>query len=199
MKNLLTLIILTISLSIFAQKKYYNNAINSCKGTSSTELIECIKGTSLLNYDFTDINGKVISTDAIKKPIVIVAAATWSGPFWGGVPALNQIVDENKDKIQFIMIFWDKEEKIKKMAHKINENIALIPARAEDKVERGNLDISGFVHKIQDYPTGYLINKQKEFINVVRGAASPSKTMKWEEVTKINLANLNKVIAPLLQ
>ena len=199
MKKLLSLILIVVSSTIYAQKKYYNNAVNSCAGTSSTELIECIKGTYLLNYDFTDINGKVISTDAIKKPIVIVAAATWSGPFWGGVPALNQIVEENKDKIQFIMVFWDKEAKVKKMAHKINENIALIPARESDKVEKGNLDISGFVHKLNDYPTVYLINKDKQFINVVRGAASPTKTMKWEEVTKINLANLKKVIAPLLQ
>lgn len=199
MKNLITLLLITVSLSVFAQKKYYNNAVNSCSGTSSSELIECIKGTYLLNYDFTTINGKVISTSDIKKPIIIVAAATWSGPFWGGMPALNKIVEENHDKIQFIMIFWDKEAKVKKMAHKINEHIALIPARESDKVERGNLDISGFVHKIQDYPTAYLINKNQQFVNVVRGAESPSKTMKWEEVTKTNLENLNKVIAPLLQ
>lgn len=199
MKNILTLILITISFSLSAQKKYYNNAVNSCPGTSSIELIECIKGTYLLGYDFTSIDGKVISTSKIKKPIVIVAAATWSGPFWGGMPALNQIVKENHDKIQFIMIFWDKEAKIKKMAHKIDKHIALIPAREKDKVERGNLDISGFIHKIQDYPTAYLINKNKQFIDVTRGAESPSKKMKWEEVTKVNLANLNKVIAPLLK
>lgn len=199
MKNLLTLILMTISLSIFAQKKYYNNAINSCSGSSSTELIECIKGTYLLNYDFTTIKGEVISTSEVKKPIVLVAAATWSGPFWGGMKALNQIVEENHEEIQFVMIFWDKEAKVKKMAHKINEHIALIPAREIDKVERGNLDINGFVHRIQDYPTAYLINKNKQFIDVVRGAASPSKTMKWEEVTRINLEKLNKFIAPVLK
>ena len=198
MKNLLTFLLVAISLSCFAQKKYYNNAVNSCGGTSSSDLVECIKGSTLLNYDFTDINGKAISTDAIKKPVVIVAAATWSGPFWGGIPALNQIVEENHDKIDFIMVFWDKEAKIKKMAHKINEHISLIPAREADKVKKGNLDISGFVHKLPDYPTAYFINKQKEFVDVMRGAASPSKTMKWEEVTKTNLTNLNKAISPLL-
>lgn len=199
MKKLLILILIIASSSIYAQKQYYNNAVNSCSGTTSTELIECIKGTYLLNYDFITVDEKTVSTGKIKKPIVIIAAATWSGPFWGGIPALNKIVEENHDKIEFIMIFWDKAAKVKKVAGKFNEHIALIPAREVDKVERGNLDICGFIHKIQDYPTGYFINKDKQFINVVRGAASPTKTMKWDEVTKINLANLKKVIAPLLQ
>jgi len=198
MKRILILLLAVISSSVFAQK-YYNNAVNSCAGTSVEEVTECIKGTTLLNYDFTDINGKTISTDKIKKPIVLVAAATWSGPFWGGMPALNQIVDENKDKIEFIMIFWDKEDRIKKMAHKINENIALIPAREGDKVEKGNLDISGFIHKIPNYPTGYLIGKDKKIIDVASGAASPTKERKWDEVNKINLMHFNKFIKPLLQ
>ena len=199
MKRILILMLAVVSTSIFAQKTYYNNAVNSCTGSTSAELIECIKGTYLLDYDFKTIEGNLISTSKIKKPIVVIAAATWSGPFWGGMPALNEFVEKNHDKIEFIMIFWDKEDKIKRFTGKINENIALIPARESDKVERGNLDISGFVHKLNDYPTAYLIDKNKKFLDVIRGAASPSKTMKWDEVTKVNLANLNKAMSPLLQ
>ena len=199
MKKILILFLAVISSSIFAQNKYYNNAVNSCPGTSSAELIECIKGSTLLNYDFTDINGKVISTDKVKKPMFIIAAATWSGPFWGAMPALNQVIDANHDKIEFVMIFWDKEEKIKKMSHKITSHASLIPARETDKVERGNLDISGFVHKLNDYPTGYLIGKDKTIIDVARGAASPSKTMGWDEVNKINLEKINGIIDQLLE
>lgn len=199
MKKILILFLAVISSSIFAQKKYYNQAVNACEGTSVAEITECIKGSTILNYDFTDINGTVVSTDKIKKPIVLVAAATWSGPFWGGMPALNQIVEENKDKIEFIMIFWDNETKVKKMAHKINENIVLVPAREVDKVEKGNLDISGFVHKIQNYPTAYLIDKNKTVLGVGSGAVSPSKTKKWDEVTKENLALFNQFIQPLLK
>lgn len=199
MKKILILLLAVVSTNIFAQKSYYNNAIHSCNGSSSTQLIECIKGTYLLDYDFKTIKGNVVKTADTKKPIVIVAAATWSGPFWGGMPALNEFVEANHDKIEFIMIFWDTEDKVLRASKKINEHIALIPARAEDKVEKGYLDISGFVHKLNDYPTAYLIDKNKKFIDVIRGAASPSKTMKWEEVTKINLEKLNKVMAPLLQ
>jgi len=199
MKRILILFLATLTTSLFAQKTYYNHAVNSCAGKSSAELIECIKGTYLLDYEFKTIEGSVVSTSEIKKPIVIIAAATWSGPFWGGMPALNTFVEENHDKIDFIMLFWDNAAKVQKVTGKINDHIALVPARAEDKVEKGNLDISGFVHKLNDYPTGYLIDKDKKFVNVVRGAASPSKTMKWDEVTKINLDNLNKVMAPLLQ
>jgi len=158
-------------------------------------LIELVKGTTILNYDFKDINGKVISTDKTKKPIFIAAIATWSGPVWAGVPAMNKIVEKNHDKIDFIFIFWDKEEKIKKVAHKFSKHIALIPPRKDDKVERGNLNISGFVHKIKDYPTGYLIDKDKKLINVFRGSAVPNKDLSMAQAIDIKykpLSNLER-------
>jgi len=188
MKKLLTLILLTISFSITAQKKYYNNAVNNCSGSTSTELIECIKGTTLLNYDFTDINGKTISTDEVKKPIFIITAATWSAPFRAAI---------NHDKVEFIMIFWGRG--LNNMASKINKKANIIPAKDSDKVENGNIDISGFVHRLKDNPTGYLINKNKIVIDVARGAASPSKTMTWEEASKLNLEKINGIVNQLLQ
>lgn len=199
MKKILSLILIIISTSIFAQKRYYNNAVNNCGSTASSDLIECIKGSTLLNYDFTTITGETISTDKIKKSMFIIVTATWSGPFWGAVPALNQIMEENKDKIKFIIIFSDDKEKVMKKAGKISEYAAIVPAREGDKVERGNVDISGFAHKLIDNPTGYIIDKNKQIIDVARGAFSPSKTIKWEEVTKLNLDMINEMIVPLLK
>lgn len=199
MKKLLTLLIITISLSVSAQKKYYNTVVNAYQGGSSNELIELVKGTTLLNYDFTDINGETISTDKVKKPIFIIAAATWSAPFWGAMPALDQIIEANHEKVEFIMLFWDKEDRVKKMSHKINKYARLIPARETDKVEKGKLDISGFIHKLKDYPTGYLVSKNKTILDVARGAASPSKTMGWDEVNKLNLEKINVIMDQLLQ
>jgi len=198
MKKLLTLILIAVSFSVFAQKKYYNNVVNNYQGDSSSEIIELVKGTTLLNYDFKDINGNVISTDKTKKPIFIAAIATWSGPVWAGVPAMNKIIEKNHDKIDFIFIFWDKEEKIRKVAHKFNEHIALIPPRDEDKVEKGNLNISGFVHKIKDYPTGYLINKNKELINIFRGSAVPNKERTMEQAIEVNYGLFKEALSSVI-
>ncbi|TYP97022.1 thiol-disulfide isomerase/thioredoxin [Tenacibaculum adriaticum] len=198
MKRLLTLVLIVISSSVFAQKKYYNQAVNSCSEKTSEGLIDkCIKDSYLLNYDFTTLNNEVVSTKKIKKSIVIVAAATWSAPCWGEVPTLNTMVEKYHDKVEFIMIFWDKEAKVKKMAEKLDKRILLVPAREMDKTETGNLDVSGFVHKL-DYPTTYLIGKDKKFLNVKRGAATPTKEMNWDQVNELNTKNFEEFLTPVL-
>ena len=198
MKNFLILLLVVVSSSTFAQKKYYNQAVNSCSEKTSEELIsKCIINSYLLDYDFTTMENKVVSTEKIKKPIVLLAAATWSAPCWGEVPALNKMVEKYHDKVEFIMIFWDKEAKVKKMAEKLDKRISLVPAREQDKIEKGNLDISGFVHKL-DYPTTYLIGKDKKFLNVKRGAATPTKEMNWDQVNELNTKKFEAFLAPAL-
>lgn len=194
MKRVLTLLVIVITSSVFAQRKYYNQAVNSCSDKSSEGLInKCIKNSYLLNYDFTTDEENVISTKKIKKPIVLIAAATWSAPCFGQVPALNAMVEKYHEKVEFVMIFWDKKGKIKRFQDKLDKRVVLVPARAQDKVEKGNLDISGFVHKL-DYPTAYLIDKSKKFVDVKRGAATPSKSLSWDQVNATNTKELETFI-----
>ncbi|CAM1340578.1 TlpA family protein disulfide reductase [Tenacibaculum amylolyticum] len=199
MKRLVTLLLLVITSSIFAQKTYYNQAVNSCADKSSDELInKCIKGSYLLNYDFETDKGTMISTDKIKKPILLIAAAGWSAPAVAQIPAINEMVDMYGDKMEFIVIFWDKKDKIKRFQDRLNPAVKLVPARDGDKVERGNLDISGFVHKL-DYPTAYLIDKSKKFTDVLRGAATPSKGVTWDDVNDKNGEDLEAFIQQVIK
>jgi thiol-disulfide isomerase/thioredoxin len=198
MNRLVSFLLIILTSSVFAQRKYYNQAVNSCAGKTSEELIDkCIKDSYLLNYDFTTDEGEVISTKNIKKPIVIIAAAGWSAPCHGQIPALNEIVDIYHNDVEFIMIFWDKKEKLGRFKDKVDSRVKLIPSRDIDKVAQGNLDISGFVHKL-DYPTAYLIDKNKKFIDVKRGAAIPSKTVTREQANETNASELETFIKQAL-
>lgn len=198
MKRLVTLVLIVLVSNVFAQRTYYNQAVNSCADKSSDELInKCIKNSHLLNYDFTTDKNEVISTKKINKPIVLIAAATWSAPCFGQVPALNKMVEKYHDKVQFVMIFWDKVDKLGRMQERLDDRIILVPAGDKDKVEKGNLDISGFVHKL-DYPTAYLIDKSKKFVDVKRGAAIPTKTITKEEATATNISELETFISQVL-
>lgn len=198
MKRLVILLMVVLTSSVFAQKKYYNQAVNSCADKSSDELInKCIKDSYLLNYDFKTDEDKVVSTKNIKKPIVIIAAAGWSAPCYGQIPALNEMVDIYHDDVEFIMIFWDKKDKIGRFKEKVDPRVVLVPAGEADKVAKGNLDISGFVHKL-DYPTAYLIDKSKKFVDVKRGAAIPSKTVTKEQANETNADELEAFIKKAL-
>ena len=200
MKKLFFVLMCFLTTVTFAQNKtYYNFAVNNCGEESAEDLIDkCIKGSYLLNYNFTTIDSKTVSTDKINKPIVLITNAIWSAPCWGDVPALNEMVEKYHGKLEFIMIFWDKEDQVKRMAEKLDKRIKLVPARDIDKVQKGYLDISGFVHKL-DYPTAYLIDKDKQFINVKRGAATPTKEVGWDKVNEINTKNFEDFLAPILK
>ncbi|CAM1346629.1 TlpA family protein disulfide reductase [Tenacibaculum crassostreae] len=200
MKKLFYVLVCFITTITFAQNKtYYNFAVNNCVEESAENLIDnCIKGSYLLNYDFTSIDGKKISTDKIKTPIVVIAGASWSAPCHGDIPAINKMVEKYGDKLQFIMILWDDEAKAKRMVDKLDKKVFIIPAREGDKVKKDHLDISGFVHKL-DYPTAYLINKDKQFVNVKRGAATPTKEFGWDKVNEMNTKNFEDFLAPILK
>ncbi len=198
MKRLFAFLLIVISSISYAQVKYYNQAVNSCTEANTEEMIDkCIKDSYLLNYDFPTVEGSVLSTKEVTKSIVILAAASWSAPCYGQIPALNKMVEKYHKRVTFIMIFWDKKDKIKRFQEKLDDRIILVPSSEADKVKKGYLDISGFVHKL-DYPTAYLIGKNKQFLNVMRGAATPTKTMTWDQVNEENTKEFEQFLGPII-
>ncbi|PQJ19945.1 redoxin domain-containing protein [Tenacibaculum sp. SG-28] len=203
--NRLFFVLLLISAQlIFSQdKQYYKDAVADCildSGKDAAMLDDivnnCIKNKYLSNYEFTTITGDKISTDAITKPILLVAAATWCAPCWGEIPALNKMVEKYGDKIEVVMLFWDKQEGVQRMAEKLDKRIMLVASEAENS-DKSTIEINGFVHKL-DYPTTYLIAKDKKIVNFKRGAASPSKKMTWEQVNAMNEAQLEEFLKVIM-
>ncbi|MGG8497742.1 TlpA family protein disulfide reductase [Tenacibaculum sp. TC6] len=198
MKKIVLVLSFLFSTSFFAQEKvYYNFAVNNCGESSAEELIsKCLIGSYLLNYDFVTIQGKTVSTDKVKKPIVLIAASTRCAPCWGDIPALNKMVEKYNNKVEFIMFFWDDLDGIKRMQEKLDARIHLIPSTKKFD-NKSYTESYGFFHKL-DYPTTYLISKDKKFLSIRRGAAYPSKDMNWDKVNEINEKELEEFIKPVL-
>ncbi|WP_431166108.1 TlpA family protein disulfide reductase [Tenacibaculum halocynthiae] len=203
-KLLLVLLTLTVQISFSQAKEFYKDAVNDCIVSPSkdaamlNDIVEnCVKGKYISNYDFTTIDGKVISTDKVDKPILLIVAATWCAPCWGEIPALNKMVEKYNGQMEFVMLFWDQKKGAERMAKKLDKRIQLV-ASSEENSDKSTVTINGFIHKL-DYPTAYLISKDKQIINFKRGAASPSKKMGWDEVNKINEKQLEEFLKPVLQ
>lgn len=205
MKNLLLLLTLFVLTQSFSQKKiYYKDIVDDCITAAAHDaamlddvVYNCIKDKYISNYDFTSIDGETISTDKIDMPIVLLTAATWCAPCWGEIPALNKMVEKYNGKVKFIMLFWDMEKGVKRMAEKLDQRIFLVPSKEKLK-DRSSIKVSGFIHKL-DYPSAYLITDKKRILDFKRGALSPTKKMGWDEVNKINEQELDNFIKAVIK
>lgn len=113
----------------------------------SSENLITIDGNKI---DFSDLNG---------KPSLINFWYTQCSPCVEEIPALNQIKEEFKDKINFISITLDTKEKVLKFLEKINFDFIHVT------------DSKTIIKKlgIDSYPQNYLINKEGYIYSIENG------------------------------
>ncbi|MEX6625325.1 TlpA family protein disulfide reductase [Tenacibaculum salmonis] len=205
MNKLLLFLTLFLVTKSFSQKRiYYKDIVDDCITNANSDasmlddiVYNCIKDKYISNYDFTSIDGEKISTKDIETPIVLLAAATWCAPCWGEIPALNKMVEKYDGKVKFIMLFWDLDKGVKRMAEKLDKRIFLVPSK-EKMPNKSSLKVAGFIHKL-DYPSAYLITDNKRILDFKRGALSPTKSMGWDEVNKVNEEELDSFIKTVIK
>jgi len=219
-RKIITFIILIITLNCFSQKPekiYYNEIVDNCLENTNKQIKQawkdkknekakslfdslvnnCLKGKYLSNYNFQKLDKKILSTNKIDKPILLVTSATWCGPCWGEIPTLNKLIEKYENQFEIIVLFWNKKKDLRKMASKYDKRIHLIPADKE-QIDKSSISISGFNHKL-DYPGVYLIDTDKKILDFTRGAAYPTKTRGWKEVNEINEKKLTEFLNPILK
>ncbi len=158
----------------------------------------CIKGKYLSNHTFKKLNKELLSTDSIIKPMVITIAAPWCPPCWSEIDALNVLVDKYSDQIEFIVLFWDKKNNIKKMATEYDKRIHLVASNKAYEEHQENPDYgNAFKHNL-GVPNSYIIDTEKKIVNFSMGAVYPDEYMSKEEANKKNIALLECVIQPIL-
>lgn len=220
MKRILLLVLisfLAIQLKAQTQKEYYKDVVDNCvkelnqksneafmvtkdfelgRALFDSLVNSCIKGKFLSNYTFRTYDKRTFETDNIDKPIILVTSATWCAPCWGEIPTLNKLANEYSNEFQIIVMFADQKNKLKKMAAKYDDSIWLVPSDNAPS-DNSSLRISGFNHVI-DFPTAYLINSNKQILDVSRGAAFPNDNMTWEKANEINEKKLRTFIEPII-
>jgi thiol-disulfide isomerase/thioredoxin len=187
-------------------KKYW--AKNDRK--NAMKFLDSIK-TSILNsyisdYEFQTVEGNIYNTSERKKPLFLQVTASWCAPCKYEVPALNKIVEKYSDKVDFVLLFWDNQSDLEKLAPDYNKKIFLIPSK-EKQSEANTIDISGFRH-INGFPTNYLITIDNQIINYSTGGIVPNTyrdkngkefTITIEEANQKNYERLEKEIKELIE
>lgn len=118
------------------------------------------------NFKVKKLSGKKIELYDFKKPIFLMTYASWCTPGVGEIPALNKIAEAEHNNIDFIILFWDSKDKIKKIARKYSKRINIV--FVDEKENTHDHVIETMKHSL-GLPTSFFIDENKKIVDVRRG------------------------------
>lgn len=170
--------------------RYYIELTKSISYKGDLELMNAYADSAVVslynstigNYSFVDIKGDTFDTRELSKPLYLTTSASWCKPCIAKIPALNVMVDQYKESIDFVVLFQDIEDVVVDMSEDYHEGIRLIASTPQGIYETWN--ISEF-EPLQTFPTTYLINQDKMILRLGQGAemARTYQTEDFEEIT----------------
>lgn len=153
-------------------QKYWDKNDNENALKYDDSIKQTILNSFIKDYKFKSINKDIYNTAKRKKPLFLQVTASWCAACKFEVTALNKIVEKYSNQVDFVLLFWDTQSDLEKLAPDYNKDIVLVPSQ-EKHPDPHTIDISGFRH-IMGYPTNYLITTDNEIINFSSGAKIPS-------------------------
>lgn len=216
MKQLIAAALFIIPLSVFAQlnttkrrfadtepqilryrvlcQKAYEKNDSKLAYTYYDSITNCITHSYVDNHKFETIDNKIYQVGKLGKPIFLMTSASWCTPCMAEIPALNRLVDEYSNRIDFVVLFWDTKKRVIKLARKYNHKIYLVASKKNSVDEAHTIDIAGF-RNINGYPSAFLIDGSRQIVSFKTGATVPGsytdKNGKEAEMTVSEAYNIN--------
>lgn len=129
-----------------------------------------LEGSFMDNFGFYDLKKKEIHLHDFKKPVFLITYASWCIPGKGEIPALNKIAKEFKEKIDFIVLYWDTYTKTKKLSKQFDPSIKVVYV---DEAQNQNPYVIKQLKHSLGLPTCFLLSGTKE-ITEIRRSVFPS-------------------------
>ena len=211
MRLILLLLIHSVAYLSFGQEKtvYFSDAIKSnIKKYNSQTNIEFDKGNlekgnalfdSLVqnhlvgsrfdDYSFKCVNSRKVKLSKLKKPVFIITYASWCVMNKGEIPALNKLARKYDDDMQFIVVFWDVKNDVKKISRQFNNKIKVCYANESYK---NDASVVATLKHTLGFPTSYFLNSTLEVIDVKRGGVSIAPRTAFKKAVELNYNVFNE-------
>lgn len=164
MKKLLLLLMMGLVLIIGCSKN--KEAENENKSETSKEVSA---GNEIPTFTLTDLDGKTFDSKKLMengKKTLFVVAAEWCPHCKTEMPHIQQFYDENKDKVNVVVVFTNANSSLEATKKYISENGYTVPAYYDaDATVLNGLKVRGFpfnlkingskIEKTMDPPVDY--------------------------------------------
>ena len=133
-------------------KKLYKKMI-------SEELI----GTYMDNFNVSCLNTNNCCINDYHKPMILITYASWCVPGKGEIPALNELAENHKESIDFIVLFWDDKKSARKAAKDLSNDVHTV--YVDELQNRYAYTITMLKHSI-GFPKVFSIASDKKILQI---------------------------------
>jgi len=161
-----------------SQKAYATNNFERAEFLFDSLINHVVNESFIDNFKFKKRSGRTVELYDYEKPIFLMTYASWCTPGVGEIPALNEIAEKYHKDIDFIVLFWDSRDKVKKVAHEYSRHIDVV--YVDERDNKNNYVVQSMKHSL-GFPTSFFIDAQKKIVDVRRGVLHP-----YEEAYEIS-------------
>jgi len=149
-----------------SQKAYLENDFEKAEFLFDSLINNVVNGSYLDNFKVRKLSGRKIELNDFNKPIFLMTYASWCTPGSGEIPALNDIAKKYRKEIDFVILFWDSKDKVKKVARDYNKHITIL--YVDEKENTHDHIVETLKHSL-GFPTSFFIDENKMIVDVRRG------------------------------
>lgn len=132
-----------------------------------------LEGSFMDNFKFKNLKKKEIELYNYQNPVFLITYASWCVPGKGEIPALNELAKEYKGKIDFVVLFWDKRDKVKELASNFSSSISVV--YVDESENNGAYIVKNLKHSL-GLPTCFLLSENKKIMEIRRSIFPPLQT-----------------------
>jgi thiol-disulfide isomerase/thioredoxin len=129
-----------------------------------------VNNSYLDNFTVKKLSGRKVELYDFEKPVFLMTYASWCTPGVGEIPALNEVAEKYHKEIDFVILFWDAKDNIKKTARSYSNKFTILYV---DEMENTHDHIVQTMKHSLGFPTTFFIDKSKKIIDVRRGVLHP--------------------------
>lgn len=153
-----------------SNKAYNNKNYQIAENLFDSLVRNSLAGTHFDDFSFKRLGKSRIQLSKIDKPILLITYSSWCILGKGEVPALNNLAKEYKNKMQIVVVFWNKKKDMKRIARSFDSEIMVCYANDS---EQKDIKAISYLKKTFGFPTSYLIDENMELVDIQKNFVKP--------------------------
>lgn len=153
-------------------------------------------GSKFDDFTFKSVNSKKVKLSKVKMPTFIITYSAWCVINKGEVAALNKLAKNYRDSVQFIVVFWDTKQNMKKIGKQFNGKIKV--CYANESYRNDATAVATLKHTL-GFPTSYFLNSDMEVVDIKRGGISIPPRTPSRKAMEMNYALFDQRLTSFLE